>query len=328
MARSKRGTVNAKYTYSKPTQSGRSTIGDVGIRPHCTDAKYTHALVNPFGVDARGAKIPDDSSTRSVAYTLKWAFDQDTDTEGDAAFNLQPILSTLYNRGTNVTNAGIINSWGDQGTSPDVATIQASFTEYRIVSWGVRIIPLLAPTEQSGYFRLITASASPLGDPLDTTGGLFEEVQDYPVASADIHWVSKPVGNEYKEYVSTTGGVANWENLTVYTSGMPNSRSRAFRVEVTMNLELQADMRSIGGSLSTPAADHRPRAIMAADHARNRMKNAHHGSTESVTAKLWGLAKQGIVAAAETFGPPLLGRLLGSFQRRPPPMVKDVIEVD
>jgi hypothetical protein len=294
----------ARYTYPGDIGSARNTLGGFAAKQAHSDAAYAHALVNPFSDEARGVKCPDDDSSRSVAFQLKWRSDLASDGSGVAGVAYNPILSAMRNKAATLTAASI-PTWGSDGRSSDFTAINSAFASYRIVSWGIRIIPLMAPTDQSGYIRIITTSERPSNNtPFVTDGGFFEEVEDFPVANSEVHWVAKPVGNTYKEYVAVSSSAASWEYVVVSIHGaQPNAD---FIIEVVYNVEAQVKLESISGAIATPAADHAPRVLAAADHARNRVKNSHP-SAPSLLSSLWGAAKKGLIAAAHTYGTPLIG---------------------
>jgi hypothetical protein len=309
----KNGRTPAKLTYAVPSRAGRNSIGNAG--GHADDAQYAHALVNPFAPEAKGVKLPDDDSARSSAFQLRSALTIDTDAEGDFAVSFRPSLGFCSTLATSVTPGSVV-SWASAVELSGYSAVETAFAKYRIVSWGVRIYPLLAPDNQSGYIRVLTTAADPTDDaPFVTSGGFFSEVHDYPVANADIHWVSKPVGVGYKEYIAING-TQSWDIATFTGSGLPASITGAMRFEIVVNVEGLMAFGSISGALSTPAADHSPRVLAAADHARNRVSNAQKADSNGFLSKLWGAAKQGLVMAAHTYGTPLLGAAANAFLNR------------
>lgn len=328
--KNRRGRQNAKLTYPSNSGSGRNSVGGAVVRRAHNDAAYTHALVNPFSSEARGVKCPDDDSSRSVAFQLKWrsVFTVDGTGRGAAAYN--PSLSSMRNSAATL-NATSVLTWNGAARSGDFTAIDTAFNSYRIVSWGIRIIPLMAPTSQQGRIRVITMSERPsITFPFNTDGGFFEEVEDYAVANSDIHWVAKPVGNAYKQYVNVSSGEASWEYAVVDVHGAVANGE--FAIEVVYNVEAQVKLDSISGSIATPAADHSPRVLSAADHARNRSKNTH-ADRPSLLGALWGAAKNGLVAAAHTYGTPLVGMaaraLLGRpYREQPALMDRQALMVD
>lgn len=315
----KGGRIKSNLAYYRPTKDGKSTMGNVGAVANADHAQYAHALVNPFSAEARGVKLPDDDSTRSVAIQLKWGWSFHSDTNGRVAESVspEPLAAT---QGGNSIGSGVVNTWNTATSSPNATELSNAFSRFRIVSWGVRLIPLIEPTKQKGYVRVITTPADPTTGAFTTSGGFFEEVHDFPVANCDVHWVSKPIGNGYKAYIPL-GDRASWETVVIYGSGLEPSVNNIFRVEITFNLECEMAIGSITGAISSRAADHNPRVLLAADHARNRVKNTHQGGRPGVMSRLWGAAKEGLIAAAHAYGTPLIGSaaraLLGrSYQPR------------
>jgi hypothetical protein len=299
----------ARYSFPNPSKSGRNTVCTRALKNHL---RYTHAIVNPFSADARGVKLPDDDSARSVGIQLKWAVSANSTSGGFVGVAFKPDLSAMRVKASTL-DADEVSTWQSSDTSPDYTSLSTTFSKYRIISWGIRIIPLVAPTDQSGYIRVITSHQDPSGStPYPTAGGFHDEVHDYPVANSDVHWVSKPVGNTFKNYIDI-GDTASWQYVTVVGAGWPASYTSAVRIEVVYNVEAQMEFGQITGALSTRAANHQPRIMAAVDHTRNMIANSVSTSTENFTKGIWDTAKRGIVSAGESFGLNLMGKALTSL---------------
>jgi hypothetical protein len=253
-----------------------------------------------------------------VAITTKYVANI---TGSNIGFKVVPSFQNAVYNGTSISGTSIVAPWVSTGENPDYSAIAGSFSTYRIVSMGVRVIPTSAPVDQAGYIRVITLSVNP-GSTFESTGSFFEEVADYPMADADIHWISKPIGNQHLEYTSVTSGRGDWETCVLFMGGLGSGGS--IRVEVIFNLECQVALGSLTGALATPAADSHPRVLAAAANARGKVSNAHQ-NRPSFMSSIWAMAKDGLAQAASTFGPPILRsvipRLLGGT--RAVPMLRD-----
>lgn len=319
----KAGRIKANLTYADTQGDGRNSVGGVGkLDSH---ASYAHALINPFSADSRGVKLPDDDSTRSVPITLKYTENINVTAGGYVGFQVRPTLADPVKKAATFLSTEI-STWQTATANPDYAAIAAQFSEYRIVSWGVRVTPLVAPTDQSGFYRLITSPESPASALFHTTGGFYEEVEDFPTANSDVYWVSKPKGSTYKQYIPIADS-ADWEYLVMFGAGWKASANGAVRIEVVFNIECQMKIGSISGSLATPAADHHPLVLTAVDHSRNKIKNAHKG--QSFFSKMTSMAKRGIVSAVSAYGPPLLqGAINALMSKKLQPHQKQIEWVD
>jgi len=290
-----------KYQQGRPTPNPRGFIGGNSSSPTFDIAE---ALVNPFSQRARGAKIPDDDSSRSIAttcisrHTLSMS-------SGATVISVQPILDNLVTPSSTLDGNGGVTAWGTGQSMTDYSSYASSFSTYRIVSWGVRVIPLAAPTDQSGSITIMTLSESPTGGTFNPNVSFFEEIEAFPVVGSDIHWVSKPQGVTWKEYVALNTP-QNWTNCVIQVVGYPTTAS--IMVEVFLNLEAQFNIGSITGAIATPAADHNPHALQLADHTRNRMKQTHP-SHPTFLDRLKGAMYSGLTTMAD-MALPAAGRAL------------------
>lgn len=296
MARGRR--TRARLTYADPTRNQRGSVNS-------KTANDVEGLTNPWAESARGSKIPDEDCSAGQAVTLVWTHTHDSDANGRSAVAVNAALKYTMNLGATMT-ADQITTWNGTPVSfPDYGTLTNSFSLYRIVSWGVRVYPLLAPTNQSGYFRVVTVAdaAAQATAPLVVNSSFHKEVRTYPVANADIHWVSAPVGNGWKEYigpgtnvVDNPGETLPWETLIVFADGLPASTSAAYAVEVIMHIECKSDLTNIAAAMATPAAHHQPHTL-AATSAVRVAQPTHNGPTSVLGRWFKRAARQALSTA-------------------------------
>jgi len=141
-----------------------------------TDAnKYLAALTAPFSRDALGAQVPDQYSFPTTTQFVKCNYTISADSNGCCDFTLMPSLyanllfgvDSTGSSGSNQSNCGGVNvsdfnlvdvyspDWFVAGVAQP-AFVQNYYEQYRIVGWGARVMPLLAPLNQSG--RLLFSS--------------------------------------------------------------------------------------------------------------------------------------------------------------------------
>lgn len=235
--------------------------------------KSTHGMVNPFGTHARGCKIPDDDSTPSVAIQVTCTGVLDSDASGRVLANFTPGLQNIgdeWNSGgspvaATTKKATIVN--------PDYAQLASNFSAYRIVSWGVRVYSIIAPTVATGQVRFITSNTYiTTGDVY--TGNLFQQVSNFPVYDSDIYWISTPRGTTWKEYVPLTTS-SNWTHLVIYADALPNT-TKSLSFEFVMNIECIVKYATLSATIATPAADSDQAAMVATSKAHSRKKDANH----------------------------------------------------
>lgn len=185
----KSGSRSANYAYATPTNI-TSSVGSIrsGSLHH-----QVAGLCDPWSPQARGSKVPDTDSTKSVPITITWPRTYDTLVTGTKVCLIQPSLeSTLRTNQTNVGQTVAGGQWNGAEDSPDFTALDAAFDKYRIVSWGVRVYSTLAPTDQAGSFKLITLPETPDYTASFSYGGsLFEDTVSLPLSDKDIHWISK-----------------------------------------------------------------------------------------------------------------------------------------
>jgi hypothetical protein len=240
----------------------------------------------------------------------KFAYDLAAGPGGVACCVIKPRpFDNVWCPGSTYSGTGV-TTWGSFQQGPNVSTVTAAAGQYRIVSWGIRVFSQLAPTNQSGHIRFITSTEDVnTGAAFTTTGSFYEEISEYAVAGSNIHWVSKPVGIEWKEYIPISS-LASYEQLVIYATGLPAS-SDAFRVEVTFNVELQPKPNEIAAALATAALVSKPHVLQAASHVHANRPKHYNGSTNSFSNILRGLAVRGLSTAANVMFP-MASALLGN----------------
>lgn len=303
--------------------------GGLSITPQLAgDLQQVTAMANPFSAAARGSKVPDSDSSRSIAVTVRDRFTLTSDAGGHVGCEVRPTITNMFRLSATAASTEI-TTWGSLVSAVDKAAIDGSFSQYRIVSWGIRVIPVNAVMEQKGSMRVITSPAAAAPAPFVTSGGLHEDIQTFPNYGSDVHWISKPKGNAHLDYVDITA-TCSWDRVIVHIVNQEPSKAVA-EVEVIMNIECQVDLNSIVASAATPAADHKPHVLTAANKVHTRRPTVHNGSTQSLGSKLWGFAKNALVDVASSAIPYVGGavrRLLTSATPRTPALMDRVMEVD
>jgi len=327
MAKSKKnskkntGTKSANLRYSKPQRNPSSAIGSKQIKG---DVAQTCGITDPWCVHATGSKLPDSDSSKSVPVTLKFSYSCQTNAEGRMAKTVEPSLLANLG-GSNIVTASEVSTWNADQSIPDYSAVAAQFHSYRIVSMGVRVYSTLAPTNQSGFFKLITTPSSPTAGAFVYTGGLHETISQYAVAGSDIHWIAKPIGVTYKEYVPIANR-QSWDTLYIMGEGLPNSTASAVQIEVVMHLECQIKLGGISAALATKAADHKEHVLAASARAHSTRPSSYNGNTTSFSSMLGSFAKNALLDVA-TGALPYIG---GSIRQMlsPQKRLRNIIEVD
>jgi hypothetical protein len=234
-----------------------------------------------------------------------------TDANGAFAKTISPSLYEHFTGATSIAG-GAVATWGSPSSVSDYAAIAAEFATYRIVSMGVRVYSVLAPTSQSGFIRFITNPHPVNGAAYTYNGGLHESLSQFAVAGCDAHWIAKPVGNEYLSYVDIAER-PSWDELIVIGEGLPANTSGACQFEIVMHLECQIDIGGIGSLIASPAAASKPRILAASGAVHNAIGGVINDTTEAVTTKIGKMAKSAISEVASDILPFLKGAALAMF---------------
>jgi hypothetical protein len=233
---------------------------------------------------------------------------------------------------TTVTLASI----GTATAISDYTAFSSAVDEYRVVSWGIRIYSTDAPLNQAGEIAVITLPEEPptySGATLADTGSLFENISRFPVAGANVHWISKPVGVAWKEY-RNVNLYPSYESVLLVVRGAAGGQT--FTVETFMNLEAQPKLASLTAVISTKAADHHPTALAAGVNVHNKHRGAHNAPTKTVSRGLWGMLRDTALDLAGS-AIPYVGGLVSSAaksyfgsrgRQRLPAIADQIMEVD
>ena len=135
--------------------------------------KYLAALTAPFSKDALGAQVPDQYSFPTTTQFVKCNYTISADVNGKCDFTLLPSVyaNLLFGVGASGTQPGncggvtvsdfnvqgntIAPNWHIAGVAQP-SFVQNYYEQFRLVGWGARVMPLLAPLNQSG--RLMFSS--------------------------------------------------------------------------------------------------------------------------------------------------------------------------
>lgn len=317
--RKKKSTVPARLSYGNPNL----VTGSVGGISSTALHQQVVGLTNPWSVHARGSKVPDSDSSKSITSTISWPKTFSVNSSGKAAICVRPELNhnILVADAINGTLQQVITFNPSPVPVPDYAALEKAFDSYRIVSWGIRVYTTLAPTNQAGSYKIITLPEDPI-DGFSWGGSLWEETASFPLSQQDIHWIAKPIGVAHKEY-RALDTVQSWDRVFIAVEGAPAS-SEAFTIELVYNLECQINIGSISSTMATKAADHNPHVVGASSKTLAVHGGVH--SSPSFGSIISQAAKYALVEGASAVMPmigPLIRGMAGSGRKRNVPMIVD-----
>lgn len=304
--------VSTNYRYARPTKNVKGSVSTLPTKVH----QNASALGDPFSPNARGSKIPDSNSARSVPMSLRSRHTIGVDGSGNAGSYITPGLAD-HSCGPSAISSNSMDIAAKVTASDisDFAAINGGAEQYRIVSWGVRVYPLANPTEQKGEITVVTLpdeSDKYYGANIAFSGSLFEEIQRYPLAGADVHWISKPKGTGWQTYTAVADSFPAYDNVLIAVSGA--TPTTVLVVESFFNIEAQPSLLSISNLVSTPAADHHPTALAAGVNVHNKHRGSHNQSTQSLSSKLFGFLGNALADVASA-AIPYVGNAVGSVAR-------------
>jgi hypothetical protein len=255
----KNGKSSAMVVYRPPVRGGavpfkakESGGGSTGMVAHgiCS-------LSNALCAAAYGAKYPDLNTQKTWPYGIKGNFTMNTDANGASCFVIVPGYPYGYSAFTSITS-GV-------ATMPNMTVLSgtAAFApaQYRLVSFGVKIVSQTAPLSASG--RIIVAemqgSQSQSFVTIDTRDpNMYADYRTFPIANYDpIFWLSRRGSSQSNMFEApnvTTISAANSQEfscLVIAIAGGP-AAVNCLQVEYFGNYELIFGQGTANNALTTP----------------------------------------------------------------------------
>lgn len=319
----KRGTKGRRRvnnTMGVPSSNPRSGLTSQALGGH---HKTVVGLTNPFSEAAKGARIPDDDSARSFTAQIKQYHTMTTDSNGEGFTYWQPQADRWNGKSFDVSS-GVL--WGTPTDleNPDYLAYTNSTEALRIVSWGVRIVSILPGLTSQGTVRLVTMNEPPVAAQA-VNGNLYEDIKLLPITDLEAHWVSKPVGVDWKAY-QPTAIRGKWNSLGIYIDGAPISAA-ALTLEIVYNVEVIPQFGSITASVAKPGLPSNPQHLAAASrvHASHSGVHGKRPSLMSTFSSLAMGALRDVAAQSIPFVGGAISRLIGKIGgQRQPQMIMDV----
>lgn len=186
-----RSSFNSTLPLPAPTAQRRQ------VEPAITGTMIEHvcALVDPFCDRAIGTKYPDNSSARSLAFSMHYMVDMSTNVNGSAGNVFLPGWTYGYSIGSVV------------GTTISLTTLTPNTnsglnpTSFRIVSGGLRIRNVCAPLNASGLLQ-IRGLASQFGvtyASMDASNFNCDFYRDIPLQSVNMNGYTEVTFNRVEE---------------------------------------------------------------------------------------------------------------------------------
>ena len=215
------------------------------------------ALTDPFCNASVGARWPDWSASPTVPLRVDSLYTITTNASGTAAMTFMPIfpygIMTSTVAGSTATCAATYTDF-----DPNLTTfLQNNAACYRVVNFGLEIIPIVATMTNQGFF--ITAETivnrGP-GSTFVTPSTLYPNVMVSNIVGDKVGFISRPQGpdsynmkplNVNNQFQDTT-----WSGVTVMVMGAQAS-TPTLMVRVRANIEYEASNANLYGVTAKPA---------------------------------------------------------------------------
>jgi len=248
--------------------------------------QFAYAQMDAFSEGAEGVKVPDDATAPSCTTIARDEYAMSTNTTGGAGFVFRGELLGAYVALTPVTSGSwtIPASYGGANNVSNAGAIQAAFTAYRTVAYGIAISTRQSALNASGYVHVALVEESYTGSTWNypTTIAAMEYSPYYrrvPIADLinDVVKINglytdmtafKYNGTTTLTYTSPTLALQNgpWMSVLVWVEG-PASIASVVDVDVIHHFETIVGVAGNGTLVqATKAAPHSPIELAATSH--------------------------------------------------------------
>jgi hypothetical protein len=283
-----KGQTNYKAPLGRPSTKAKNP----GQKKKVCDAICSQ--IDPFCASGCQAKVYDNNGTHTLPYQVKLFLSLTTLATGDAALSIRPGMGAMYAAATSIS--GGVPTFPAASTSPNYASIAASFTEYRVVSFGVRVFGSCSLNASQGVVMLgtqNTAGASNIGS------SNFSDVLRLPLNDCEATWVGRLEGAENEFFPIANN--ADFTNLIIGVTGAAASTA-VLGVEVTMNVELVASIDQFISRMVSSPSPSVPQIMAAAQQVARKVKPAQAGTVAARSKSYMELAEQAFTWAFQNSG--------------------------
>lgn len=266
-------------------------------------------VTDPFCEHARGAKLPDTSSTRTLTiYNRKRVtFTSDANGTHHSLFNAQYYYDPIAYGAT--ATGSVITSW-----QPIAVSGMPSVQNFRIISIGIRLNAISAPLYQSGMVSVRVWSQETLENygTIDLASYLVTQAYDIPLSDCKDKVIILNRTSQRPETFHIAGGNAGtaesstvtscktngFTPVTIYLSGVPVSTA-VLSVEYIINYEVLPLDSNEYATLATQAPPYDPILVNAATHVRSVFTNTLFNGVKAAGAAIESRAKAYLANAAK-----------------------------
>lgn len=246
--------------------------------------KCVEMQTNPF-VSGANCKRMDKCSLNTVAYQSRFRKTVTTDANGKAAHLIIAAADNTFGSTTITGSSGGAWSYVDD---PSQASLATAFADLRVVSAGIRVYSIVAPTAASGVVGIIGSRYMP-DSTLDISSLNYPRVLVKSLYEYDNYATFQRL-NEADGFVGVGSAATDYETLTVFIDGGPVSSDVAV-IEVVLNYELIPIADNFLARLATPSAKHVPQ-IESMAHNSSAIIPLENPSVGAVTSHVTKVVRE------------------------------------
>jgi len=294
MVRGRKATPGNRKKKSKPARRGGRVGGRMARVPRSglmsQDVELACSQFDAFCPAARMAKVMDDDSEFSVPYQVRFMVPLRCDGSGSMNVCVGALLKQSYRTAATVV-ADKITVDGSWVAVPEQTALESSFTSYRFVSWGVRVVNTSAATTCQG---LITAKVLSSPPSLEDVGWMGSVIRYAPLNGVDLTFLAKRRGSASKLY---TGTATVWASgfqfatdcVSIWITG-GQANTTVAQLEILYNLECIPNTNTVAARTATPAALANVRVEQASGNAAALLPGIFQGPYAAVVKRMMGQA--------------------------------------
>lgn len=250
--------------------------------------KVIHNRIEPFSRN-NGSVIYDENTVPVLPIHAKRTVSMTSDANGFGAMIVTPSWANNLYYGPTIGAGGDMTAIGTATAGVNYSS--TDYFKYRLVSCGIRVRTICAPTAAAGIIKVLVN-----GSPVATGGFDLQTTQSHAYSYSDAVFESdltvhlKPTGPSSKEFqpiATTFAAFPGWTNATVVLIGAPASTSM-LNIEVVHNYEAIAPVEGALHHHSQRPAPHIRGIEDLVDHARNLHPHVVDNTKPSKTASVTG----------------------------------------
>lgn len=256
-ANPKKQTTPVVKAKPKKATTVRVPKAPTNIKPHINSVC---GLVDPWCEHARGAKYPDESSARTLPFTIQYSQTLSTNAAGSLAFIFVPRIASDSGQINTATVTAVDVATSGLNFDATIVAPLAGVQKYRIVSAGVRIKRISPDLTTSGmlYVRSYAYPEFANLNIYDIDNFNCSQIVNIPLVNVkDSTFVSEHSSQMPQTFYNLSSGAAatftgaGFNNMTIGVIGAPASTPVLF-VEYIMHVEYMFDDSSPLALAATP----------------------------------------------------------------------------